>query len=67
MLVKSKHLNKPNISYNKEVPFTKPTCIGLQLDMNLILIHLKEVSPRYSYLYTYLNIVKYGEEYIWIE
>ena len=25
-----KHLNKPNISYNKEIPYSKPISIGLQ-------------------------------------
>ena len=57
-----KHLNKPNISYNKEAPVVKPISIGLQgaYEFN-INPYERSLLPRYSYLFTYLNIKKYGE------
>ena len=57
-----KHLNKPNISYNKEVPYAKPIAIGLQggYEFN-INPYERTLLPRFSYLYTFLNFTKYGE------
>jgi len=57
-----KHLNKPNISYNKEVPYNKPIAIGLQggYEFN-INPYERALLPRFSYLYTFLNFTKYGE------
>ena len=57
-----KHLNKPNISYNKEVPYAKPIAVGLQgaYEFN-INPYERALLPRFSYLYTFLNITKYGE------
>ena len=57
-----KHLNKPNTSYNKEVPFEKPIQISLQgayeFDLNP---YERRYLPRYSYLYTYGSFTKFGD------
>lgn len=57
-----KHLNKPNISYNKEVPYAKPISIGIQggYEFN-INPYERSLLPRFSYLYTFLNVTKYGD------
>ena len=57
-----KHLNKPNVSYNKEVPYAKPISIGFQggYEFN-INPYERSLLPRYSYLFTFLNLTKYGE------
>jgi type IX secretion system PorP/SprF family membrane protein len=57
-----KHLNKPNVSFNKEVPFAKPISIGLQgaYEFNINPFE-RGFLPRFSYLYTYLNFRKYGD------
>ena len=57
-----KHLNKPNMSFNKEVPFAKPISIGLQgaYEFNINPFE-RGFLPRFSYLYTYLNFRKYGD------
>jgi len=57
-----KHLNKPNVSYNKEVPYAKPISIGIQgaYEFN-INPYERSLLPRYSYLFTFLSITKYGE------
>lgn len=57
-----KHLNKPNISFNKEVPYTKPIRISLQAGYEFDINPFERgFLPQYSYLYTFLNLVKYGE------
>jgi type IX secretion system PorP/SprF family membrane protein len=57
-----KHLNKPNISFNKEVPYTKPMRISLQAGYEFDINPFERgFLPQYSYLYTFLNLVKYGE------
>jgi len=57
-----KHLNKPNISYNKEVPYTKPIRVGLQAGYEFDINPFERgLLPRFSYLYTFLNLVKYGD------
>jgi type IX secretion system PorP/SprF family membrane protein len=57
-----KHLNKPNTSYNKEVPFEKPIQVSLQgayeFDLNP---YERRFLPRYSYLYAYGSFTKYGD------
>ena len=57
-----KHLNKPNTSYNKEIPFEKPIQISLQgayeFDLNP---YESRYLPRYSYLYAYGSFTKYGD------
>ena len=57
-----KHLRKPNISFNKEADITLPIQIGIQggyeFDINP---YERRFLPRYSYLFTYANIVKSGE------
>jgi len=57
-----KHLNKPNTSFNKEVPFEKPIQVSVQgayeFDLNP---YERRFLPRYSYLYTYLAFTKFGE------
>ncbi len=57
-----KHLNKPNTSYNKEIPFEKPVQISLQgayeFDLNP---YERRFLPRYSYLYAYGSFTKFGD------
>lgn len=57
-----KHLNKPNTSYNKEVPFEKPVQISLQgayeFDLNP---YERRYLPRYSYLFAYGSFTKFGD------
>ena len=57
-----KHLNKPNTSYNKEIPFEKPIQVSLQgayeFDLNP---YESRYLPRYSYLYAYGSFTKYGD------
>ena len=57
-----KHLNKPNTSYNKEIPYEKPVQISLQgayeFDLNP---YERRYLPRYSYLYAYGSFTKYGD------
>lgn len=57
-----KHLNKPNTSYNKEVPFEKPIQISLQgayeFDLNP---YERRYLPRYSYLFAYGSFTKFGD------
>ena len=57
-----KHLNKPNTSYNKEVPFEKPIKISLQgayeFDLNP---YERRYLPRYSYLFAYGSFTKFGD------
>ena len=57
-----KHLNKPNVSFNKESDVVKPIQIGIQggYEFN-INPYERRFLPRYSYLFTFANIVKYGE------
>ena len=57
-----KHLNKPNVSFNKEVPYAKPISIAIQgaYEFN-INPYERGFLPRFSYLYTYLNFKKYGD------
>ena len=57
-----KHLNKPNVSYNKEVPYAKPISIGIQAGYEFnINPYEKSLLPRFSYLYTFLNLNKFGD------
>ncbi len=57
-----KHLNKPNISYNKEVPYAKPISIGVQAGYEFNINPFeRRFLPRFSYLYTFLNVRKYGD------
>ena len=49
-----KHLNKPNTSYNKEIPFEKPIQVSLHP-------YESRYLPRYSYLYAYGSFTKYGD------
>ncbi len=57
-----KHLNKPNTSYNKEVPIDKPIQISVQgayeFDLNP---YERRYLPRYSYLFTYGSFTKFGD------
>ena len=58
-----KHLNKPNISYNKEnTDFTLPIRYSLQggyeFDINP---YDRSIMPRYSTVYAFLNASKMGE------
>lgn len=57
-----KHLNKPNTSYNKEVPIEKPIQISIQgayeFDLNP---YERRYLPRYSYLFTYGSFTKFGD------
>jgi type IX secretion system PorP/SprF family membrane protein len=57
-----KHLNKPNTSYNKEIPYEKPVQISLQgayeFDLNP---YERRFLPRYSYLYAYGSFTKFGD------
>ena len=57
-----KHLNRPNTSYNKEVPFEKPIQISVQgayeFDLNP---YERRFLPRYSYLYAYGSFTKFGD------
>lgn len=57
-----KHLNKPNTSYNKEVPIEKPIQISVQgayeFDLNP---YERRYLPRYSYLFTYGSFTKFGD------
>ena len=57
-----KHLNKPNASYNKEVPFEMPISISVQgayeFDLNP---YERRFLPRYSYLYAYGSFTKFGD------
>jgi hypothetical protein len=57
-----KHLNKPNVSFNKEVPFAKPITIGIQgaYEFNINPFE-RRFLPRFSYLYTFLDFKKYGD------
>ena len=56
------HLNRPNTSYNKEVPFEKPIQISVQgayeFDLNP---YERRFLPRYSYLYAYGSFTKFGD------
>ena len=64
----SQLLNKPNISYNKEVPYTKPIRVGLQAGYEFDINPFERgLLPRFSYLYTFLNLVKYDEYVIYQE
>ena len=56
-----KHLTKPNISYNKEVEVNLPIRIGVQggYEFNINPFE-RRFLPRFSYLYTFINFVKYG-------
>lgn len=57
-----KHLNRPNVSFNKEVPFEKPMSFSLQLGYEFnINPYENRWLPRYSYLFTYGNFTKYGD------
>ncbi len=57
-----KHLNKPNTSFNSEVPFEKPIQISVQgayeFDLNP---YERRFLPRYSYLYSYGSFTKFGD------
>lgn len=57
-----KHLNKPNISYNQEVEMEMPIQISVQgayeFDLNP---YERRYLPRYSYLFAYGSITKFGE------
>lgn len=57
-----KHLNRPNTSYNQEVPYEKPIQISVQgayeFDLNP---YERRYLPRYSYLYTYGSFTKFGD------
>ncbi|MCH1518719.1 MAG: type IX secretion system membrane protein PorP/SprF [Flavobacteriaceae bacterium] len=57
-----KHLNRPNTSYNKEVPFEKPIQISVQgayeFDLNP---YERRYLPRYSYLFAYGSFTKFGD------
>lgn len=57
-----KHLNRPNTSYNKEVPFEKPIQISVQgayeFDLNP---YERRFLPRYSYLFAYGSFTKFGD------
>lgn len=57
-----KHLNKPNVSYNKEIPYAKPISVGLQggYEFNINPFE-RGLLPRFSYLFTYFNFTKYGD------
>lgn len=57
-----KHLNRPNVSFNKEVPFEKPIKFSLQggYEFN-INPYENRYLPRFSYLFTYGNFTKYGD------
>jgi type IX secretion system PorP/SprF family membrane protein len=57
-----KHLNKPNVSYNKETPYAKPISIGVQAGYEFNINPFERgFLPRFSYLYTFLNLNKYGD------
>lgn len=57
-----KHLNKPNVSYNKEVPYAKPISVGIQAGYEFNINPFeRSFLPRFSYLYTFLNLNKYGD------
>ena len=57
-----KHLNKPNVSYNKEVPYAKPISVGIQAGYEFNINPFeRSILPRFSYLYTFLNLNKYGD------
>ena len=57
-----KHLNRPNTSYNKEVPFEKPIQISVQgayeFDLNP---YERRFLPSYSYLFAYGSFTKFGD------
>lgn len=57
-----KHLRQPNMSYNGDFDNNLPIKISIQggyeFDINKF---ERSYLPRYSYLYTFLNVVKYGE------
>ena len=57
-----KHLNKPNTSFNKEVPFEKPIKISVQgaYEFN-INPYERRYLPRYSYLFAYGSFTKFGD------
>ena len=49
-----KHLNKPNVSYNKEVPYAKPISVGIQAGYEFNINPFeRSILPRFSYLYTF--------------
>jgi len=57
-----KHLNRPNISFNKEVIRSKPISYSLQLGYEFnINPYENNFLPRYSFLYTFGSFTKYGE------
>ena len=44
-----KHLNKPNTSYNKEIPFEKPIQISLQGSPNMAMLYLSIFRKTFSW------------------
>ena len=59
-----KHLNRPNTSFNKEVPFEKPIQISVQggYEFNINPYEFRYL-PRYSYLYAFASVTKFGDAY----
>ena len=55
-----KHLNRPNTSYNKEVPFEMPIQISVQGAYEFDLNPYEKVLPTF-YLYTYGSLTKFGD------
>lgn len=59
-----KHLNRPNTSFNKEIPFEKPIQISVQggYEFNINPFEFRYL-PRYSFLYAFASISKFGDSY----
>ncbi len=57
-----KHLAQPNMSFNQEAEDILPIRVSLQAGYEFeINPYERSYLPRYSYLYTFINAVKYGE------
>ena len=61
-----KHLNRPNTSFNKEVPYEKPIQVSVQggYEFNINPYEFRYL-PRYSYLYSYGSVTKFGAAYFY--
>jgi type IX secretion system PorP/SprF family membrane protein len=59
-----KHLNRPNTSFNQEVPYEKPIQVSVQggYEFNINPYEFRYL-PRYSYLYAYGSVTKFGDSY----
>jgi type IX secretion system PorP/SprF family membrane protein len=57
-----KHINKPNVSFNKEIESQKPLRISLQSGYEFnINPYENSWLPRYSFLFVYGNFSKFGD------